>query len=128
MSWGIYGILIIFGIFVLLLILNPNLSCFGRRIKSPFYPVLRKKKRKIKAEDYGFKLVEEETSVESKGRKREMKAETYRSSPAADHAQKESRVKKKTLKTQDYGFSLVDDEEEQEAQKEKKNKDSRENK
>jgi len=128
MSWGIYGILIIFGIFVLLLILNPNLSCFGKRVKSPFYPLLRKKKRKIKTEDYGFRLGEDETSVESKGRKREMMAEAYRSSPAGDYAEQESSVKKRKLRTQDYGFSLVDDQAEQEAQKEKENKDSRENK
>lgn len=83
MSWGVYGILIVFAAFILLMILNPNLSCFGRRIKSPFYPLFRKRKaqkkaaeRRLhptdlpagkpgaegrrpgadKAEDYGFKL------------------------------------------------------------------------
>lgn len=64
MSWSTTGILVIFGAFVLLLILNPNMSCFGRRIKSPFYPLLRKKRLKARAEerkkppkteDYGFK-------------------------------------------------------------------------
>ncbi|MCK7489678.1 MAG: hypothetical protein MZU79_05135 [Anaerotruncus sp.] len=35
------AILIIFAAFVLLLILNPNMSCFGRRVKSPFYPLLQ---------------------------------------------------------------------------------------
>jgi hypothetical protein len=63
MSWGTTAILIIFAAFVLLLILNPNMSCFGRRIKSPFYPLLRKKRLKAqseekkkppKTEDYGF--------------------------------------------------------------------------
>lgn len=61
MSFGTTAILIIFAAFVLLLILNPNLSCFGRRIKSPFYPLLRKKKKAgegekkpPKTEDYGF--------------------------------------------------------------------------
>ncbi len=60
MSFGTTAILIIFAAFVLLLILNPNLSCFGRRIKSPFYPLLRKKKagegekKPPKTEDYGF--------------------------------------------------------------------------
>ena len=38
MSWGSYAILIIFGAFVLLLILNPNISCFGKRFGSPFTP------------------------------------------------------------------------------------------
>lgn len=128
MNWGIYGILIIFGIFVLLLILNPNLSCFGKRVKSPLYPVLRKKKRKIKTEDYGFELVDDETRVESKETKKKMKAEAYRSSPAGDYAEQESSVKRKKLKTQDYGFSLLDDQVEQEAQEEKENKASAENK
>jgi hypothetical protein len=64
MSWGTTAIIVIFAAFVLLLILNPNMSCFGRRIKSPFYPLLRKKRQKIgageggkkppKTEDYGF--------------------------------------------------------------------------
>jgi hypothetical protein len=38
------------------------MSCFGRRIKSPFYPLFRKKKlaevarkKPPKTEDYGFK-------------------------------------------------------------------------
>jgi hypothetical protein len=65
MSWGTTAILVIFAAFVLLLILNPNMSCFGRRIKSPFYPLFRKKRAKggageagkkpPKTEDYGFK-------------------------------------------------------------------------
>ena len=74
MRFGAYGILVIFGLFILLLIVNPNLSCFGKRVKSPFYPLLRKKsamKRRggaekdvgedkeaarKKTEDYGFRL------------------------------------------------------------------------
>jgi len=68
MSWGTYAILVVFGLFILLLILNPNMSCFGKRIRSPFYPILRKKRLKNKAgtgagekaaqktEDYGFRL------------------------------------------------------------------------
>lgn len=62
MRWSTTAILIIFAAFVLLLILNPNMSCFGRRIKSPFYPLFRKKKLKDEAtkkppktEDYGFR-------------------------------------------------------------------------
>jgi hypothetical protein len=66
MTWSMTAILIIFAAFVVLLILNPNMSCFGRRIKSPFYPLFRKrrqkdaadgtggKKRPPKTEDYGF--------------------------------------------------------------------------
>jgi len=71
MSWSTYAILFVFAAFVLLLILNPNMSCFGKRITSPFYPLLRKKRLKGKAgtttgagagekaaqktEDYGFR-------------------------------------------------------------------------
>ena len=39
MSFGAYGILIILGLFILLLAVNPKLSCFGKRIKSPFFPL-----------------------------------------------------------------------------------------
>jgi hypothetical protein len=77
MNWGFIGLLAVFGIFIILLIANPNLSCFGRRIKSPFYPIIRRrqhrkreasrriggqkaadgdKAREKPAEDYGFKL------------------------------------------------------------------------
>lgn len=67
MSWNVYGILIIFGVFILLMILNPSLSCFGRRISSPLYPLLRKKRgRGVKTEDYGFQLVEEEGAEKNK--------------------------------------------------------------
>ncbi|MEN6559148.1 MAG: hypothetical protein ABFD52_00035 [Acidobacteriota bacterium] len=61
MKWSTTAILIIFAAFVLLLIINPNMSCFGRRLKSPFYPLFRKGKMKDgakkppKTEDYGFK-------------------------------------------------------------------------
>jgi hypothetical protein len=44
MNIGLYGLAIVFGAFIILLIINPNLSCFGKRLKSPFYPLLRKKK------------------------------------------------------------------------------------
>jgi hypothetical protein len=78
MNWGFIGLLVVFGIFIILLIVNPSLSCFGRRIKSPFYPLIRRSQEKKKraashrtvgqkpaaegkdrekpAEDYGFKL------------------------------------------------------------------------
>lgn len=63
MKWSTTAILVIFAAFVLLLILNPNMSCFGRRIKSPFYPLFRKRKQNkeeagkkpSKTEDYGFR-------------------------------------------------------------------------
>lgn len=62
MKWSMTAILVVFAAFILLLILNPNMSCFGRRVKSPFYPLFRKRKLKEgaagkkppKTEDYGF--------------------------------------------------------------------------
>jgi hypothetical protein len=64
MNIGTVGILVVLAAFVLLLIINPNMSCFGRKIKSPFYPLFRMKKRRRegeeakkppKTEDYGFR-------------------------------------------------------------------------
>jgi hypothetical protein len=83
MNWGITGILIVFGIFLVLLILNPNLSCFGKRVKSPFTPLLRKRKRRVKTNDYDFRLVEG-------GGKEPGETETPKPVP----------------KTDDYGFRL----------------------
>jgi len=86
---SIYGILIIFGIFILLLIINPNLSCFGRKLKSPLYPILRKrkmKKKKIETEDYGFDLGGDRN-------KKKPEVQTKNSS-------------QKKIKTYDYGFNL----------------------
>lgn len=124
MSWGIYGILIIFGAFALLLIFNPNLSCFGKRLKSPLYPVLRKKKRKVKTEDYGFKLGNGGTKVEAKEKKQGGKPQAHGFSTASDYREQEISEKRKKLKTQDYGFSLVDSQAEQDTQEEKEPKDS----
>jgi hypothetical protein len=59
MKLALYGILVILALFIVLMVFNPNLSCFGRKLRSPFYPVLRKKKLKQKkreAMDYGFNL------------------------------------------------------------------------
>ncbi len=89
MNLSIYGILIIFGIFILLLIINPNLSCFGKKLKSPLYPILRKrklKKQNIKTQDYGFDLGGDRT-------KKKPEVQTKNSS-------------QKKIKTQDYGFNL----------------------
>ena len=93
MNIGAYGILIVFGAFVLLLVFNPNLSCFGKRIKSPLYPVFRRRSRKnrkkIKTEDYGFSL----------GGKK----------PSSNREADQEEKSKKDLKTQDYGFDLGGD-------------------
>jgi hypothetical protein len=96
MNWGTYGILIAFGLFVILIIFNPRISCFGKRIRSPFYPLLRKKSRKKApppAQDYGFRLTE-------KGAKEAAK-------DVAQNAAKAAEEKKKAVKkTDDYGFRL----------------------
>jgi hypothetical protein len=92
MNWGTYGILIAFGLFVILIIFNPRISCFGKRIRSPFYPLLRKKSRKKappQAQDYGFRLAE--------GGVKEAPKE------AAGAAEEK---KKAVKKTDDYGFRL----------------------
>ncbi len=112
MKLGYYGILIIFVAFFLLLILNPNLSCFGKRLKSPFYPLFRRKKRvkEIKTEDYGFSLVDdgERRKVEAK---RQMKdSQSPDSAPDKGEEGQASKKRKKKIKTHDYGFSLGEDE------------------
>ncbi len=67
MPWTVYAILVVFGIFLILIIIDPRLSCFGKKLRSPFYPILRKKKqRQIKTEDYGFSLDEEEEMLDQK--------------------------------------------------------------
>ncbi len=92
MNLGAYGILIIFGAFVLLMILNPNLSCFGRKLQSPLYPLLRKrsraKRRQPPTEDYGFDLGGDGASSE------------HRPQPHAPASKKPP--------TEDYGFNLSD--------------------
>jgi len=93
MNWGMYGILVIFGLFVLLMIFNPKLSCFGKWIKSPLYPLFRKRKQKIKTDDYGFHLVDEN----SKRRLSKQKISEQKSKERKD---------KETKKTDDYGFRL----------------------
>jgi hypothetical protein len=112
MKFGYYGILIIFVAFFLLLVLSPNLSCFGKRLKSPFYPLFRRKKRikQLKTEDYGFSLVDEgkRSKVEGKGQK--MGFQGRNSSPDKVEEEKAPKKRKKELKTHDYGFSLDDDE------------------
>jgi hypothetical protein len=88
MNWGTYGILIAFGLFVLLMIFNPRISCFGKRIRSPFYPLLRKKSVKKPlplSKDYGFRLTEAE---------------------ATEKAKPGEKGKKAVKKTDDYGFRL----------------------
>ncbi|MDH7513235.1 MAG: hypothetical protein QHH14_09850 [Clostridiales bacterium] len=87
MRIGTYGVLIILALFILLMIFNPKLSCFGKRLRSPLYPLLRKRKKKAvpETQDYGFRL------VEGTGRERRTKT---------------GEPHKPGKKTEDYGFRL----------------------
>jgi hypothetical protein len=95
MSWGAYAILFIFAAFIVLLVINPNVSCFGKRVKSPFYPLTRKRQIRKKMTDYKFDL------GEGTGGKKA-------APPDKQAAQKphQKRGKKTDNKTDDYGFRL----------------------
>jgi hypothetical protein len=108
MQWQIYGIIIIFALFVLALIFNPTLSCFGKKLKSPLYPLLRRKKRNLKTDDYGFSLGGRGAKKETKEKIRELGIKDYGLSRIGK-AQHSPREKKRNLKTDDYGFSLGGD-------------------
>ncbi len=106
MNFGLYGIIIIFALFFIILMVNPKISCFGKKIKSPFYPLLRKKKKKkkeTKTQDYGFKLVDGEVK---------------------QHSKKKKHPKANLEKVEDYGLNLNDDNEKNLAEN-KKNKGKR---
>jgi len=96
-----YGILVVFAAFIILLFLNPNLSCFGKKIRSPLHPLIGRKKKagkKIVTEDYGFKLVEDDERDLSRGSAVES---------ASNQSEKDiPPSRKKPLKTDDYGFKL----------------------
>ncbi len=111
MSWGYYGILVIFVAFFLLLVLSPNLSCFGKKLKSPFYPLFRRKKikKKIKTEDYGFSLVNAKDRKKIGRNESEIAAQGKDPSLVKDAGKDAPVARKKKLKTEDYGFSLEDD-------------------
>lgn len=104
MPWTVYGIIAVFALFVVLMIVNPKLSCFGKRVSSPLYPILRKRKQKeIKTEDYGFHLVDPEARPERKDISLDEKILL---------SQKNAPKKpEKAIKAHDYGFHLVDEKE-----------------
>jgi len=56
------GILIILGVFVILLFINPNLSWMVKRVGRPVRSIFFKepKEKKLKTEDYGFHLNQNE--------------------------------------------------------------------
>mgnify|MGYP001090016080 CR=1 FL=1 len=94
MNIGVIGILVVFAAFIVLIATNPRLSCFGKKIASPFYPLLRRKRmeranaalrkerlKQMKTEDYGFKLDAEsgaaQPEISEEARKAAKKAEDY---------------------------------------------------
>ncbi|MGD9346376.1 MAG: hypothetical protein PVH84_10965 [Candidatus Aminicenantes bacterium] len=65
MSWFFTtGILIALGVFAILLFINPNLSWMVKRVGRPVYSIFSKgpKEKKLKTQDYGFQLNEEENN------------------------------------------------------------------
>lgn len=106
MSFGLVILIGLFIAFLVILLFNPNLTCFGRRLRSPFYPLRRRrlmatKQRPVKTEDYGFKLVEGEASaIEKKAASPPVDGETSPATPL--QAKKPAKPKK----TEDYGFKL----------------------
>ncbi|MGD1008648.1 MAG: hypothetical protein ABR951_00690 [Candidatus Aminicenantales bacterium] len=100
MSWGAYAILVVFGAFVLLLILNPNLSCFGKRIRSPFYPLRRKREmKKAIKEDLKRKMTDYKFDLDDAPDRRTGGPSKAGTDRAADK-------KAPDKKTDDYGFRL----------------------
>ena len=96
MKLALYGILAILALFIVLMVFNPRLSCFGRKLRSPLYPVLRKRKqqkRKIKTVDYGFNL-------DNPGKKQDHGTSTHK------YTQRSSPGTSKNIATEDYGFDL----------------------
>ena len=118
MRWQIYGIIIVFALFVLALIFNPTLTCFGRKLKSPFYPILRKKKRKLKTDDYGFSLGSKRAKEKAKQRMQKLGIKDSGSTRVGD-AQQAPQERKRKLKTDDYGFSLGEDDIKKKTEEEK---------
>ena len=96
MTLAFYGILVILALFIVLMVFNPNLSCFGRKLKSPFYPMIRKKKMKKKTReivDYGFDLG---GSKEKRAQAASMREQTAKRTSSA----------KPNTAIEDYGFDL----------------------
>ena len=117
MRWQTYGIIIIFALFVIALIFNPTLSCFGKKLKSPLYPLLRKKKRQLKTDDYGFSLGDKRSKVKTKQRMQKLGKRDYGFTRVGD-AQQAPQERKRQLKTDDYDFSLGEDDIKKESKEE----------
>lgn len=105
MNFGLVILIVLFVAFLVILLFNPNLTCFGRRLRAPFYPLRRRmmarKNQPIKTEDYGFKLTEGEAkSGEGKAASPQVDRDAYKS--AFSPVQKPG----KPRKTEDYGFKI----------------------
>ncbi len=90
MNIGVYGLLFVFAAFIILLIRNPSMSCFGKKLRSPFYPLLRRKRiardaerlkearrKTLATSDYGFKLGQEAGPRTAVSPEAKAKAEDY---------------------------------------------------
>lgn len=123
MTLAFYGILVVLALFIVLMVFNPNLSCFGRRLRSPIYPLMRRKKqKKMQTTDYGFNLGERSKkgkTRDNQGPKPEAAPENHdfdlgrkrKNRPAQGMAKEEKLV------AEEYGFDL------RETPKRKKNQD-----
>jgi len=111
MNIGLFFLIVIFIAFILILVFNPNLSCFGKRLRSPFYPLRRRRllagreKKEIRTTDYGFRLVEGE---ENKGEATKAGKLDFPTVKELSRTQPEkgNSSGKKPRKTEDYGFKL----------------------
>ncbi len=108
---GLIILTVIFVAFILILVFNPNLSCFGKRLRSPFYPLWRRRyisrqeKKEIKTRDYGFRLIEGEENKGKASKPEKLESSTNKE-PSKAISEKGQVSGKKPKKTEDYGFKL----------------------
>ncbi len=113
MNFGLIVLITLFVAFILLLLFNPNLTCFGRRLRSPFYPLRRRRllaakgKNQLKPEDYGFSLTEDDAQTLPIGTETPKTKVIPSSSEGRKMANEQPLTsQKKPKKTEDYGFKL----------------------
>jgi hypothetical protein len=112
MTLALYGILVVLALFIVLMVFNPNLSCFGRRLRSPIYPLLRRKKQKrMQTTDYGFDLGEPLQKGNARGKQRLRNAaapEDYGFNLGGKRKERSTQAlaKSEKLFAEDYGFDL----------------------
>jgi hypothetical protein len=114
MNIGFYGILVIFAAFIILLIINPKLSCFGKRVTSPLYPLIRRRRmRDGRAGHRAAGAGPGQPSAPGEAKKPGPKTEDYgfhldNGTVAAEPDQPNAPRKptKPASKTNDYGFHL----------------------